>query len=141
MSLTFTVPYTVDPVITAHVCALTERSGCYESNHTFTRAWLWSWLIVLGLCVKILAAFFSATKQLFTNVSVIQPSIMCAYQRRSSPINNYCQLCTVRQSLCSIHSWCSSSQMVYFKCQLDAPLEMGNIKQGKKSYSQSRSMV
>lgn len=134
-SLTFAGLSTLDPVNTAHVCAPTELIGCYESNHT--RAWLWSWLIVSCLSVKILAEFFSATKQLLTNVSVIQPSIMCAYQRKSSPINNYCQLCAVRQLLCSIHSWCSSSQIVYFECQLDAPLIMGNTYQRKKSYSQS----
>lgn len=128
MSLTTSAPSALDPVNTTHVCAPAEPGRCYESDRAFARARLWSWLIAFCLSVKILAAgFFSATKQLFTNVSVTQPSVMHAYQRKSSPINNYCQPCAVMQSLRSVHSWCNSSQMVYFKCQPDAPVVKRNV--------------
>lgn len=105
-----------------------ELSRWCENDPAFARAGLWSWLIALCLSIKILAeGFLFATKQLFTNVSIIQPPVMHAYQRKSSPINNYCQACAAMQLLCSIHSWCNSSQMVYFKCQLDVPVVKRNV--------------
>lgn len=129
MSLTTSAPSALDPINTALLCVPAELSRCHESDHAFARAQLWSWLIALCLNIKVsaLASFFSTTKQLFTNVSVIQPSVMHAYQMKSSLINNYCQPCAVIQSLCSIHSWCNSSQMVYFKCQLDVPVVKRNV--------------
>lgn len=113
------------------------------------RAWwvLWQWLhfckslsLELVNCIAFKhwhfgSISFSATKQSFTNVSVIQPSVMHAYQRRGSPNNNYCQPRAVMQSLCSIYSWCSSSQMAYFQCQLDAPVVKGNVLQEKRGFS------
>lgn len=129
VSLTTSAPSALDPINPAHLCVPAELSRCHESDHAFARAQIWSWLIALCLNIKVssVGSFFSTTKLLFTNVSVIQPSVMHAYQRESSPINNYCQPCAAMQSLCSIHSWCNSSQMGYFKCQLDAPVVKRNV--------------